>query len=60
MSKGLAIDFGSCGFGWSTKPPSLRLGFVAFYVFNNGVGVVVLGYRASLRLEKDQKVSRNG
>lgn len=58
MPKGFGIDVGSCGFGWSSKPPSLRLGFIAFYVFEHGLGVIVMGYRASLVVEREK--AKNG
>ncbi|QQX91316.1 hypothetical protein IGS75_01350 [Gluconobacter sphaericus] len=57
MSKGFAVDFGACGFGWSGRPPSLRLGVIAFYWFEHGIGIIMLGYRASLRIERE-KVKR--
>ncbi|MBO1361806.1 hypothetical protein J2D73_18650 [Acetobacter sacchari] len=52
MPKGIAIDVGRVGFGWSGRPPSLRLGFIAFYVLGNGIGVVFLNYKASLVVER--------
>lgn len=55
MSKGIGVDIGACGFGWSRKPPALRLGFIAVYWFEHGLGVVVLGYRASLIIERDRR-----
>ncbi|BCI68115.1 hypothetical protein AAJCM20276_27390 [Acetobacter aceti] len=58
MPKGLGIDIGNCGFGWSRNPPSIRLWIIAFYIFEHGLGVVVLGYRASLMLERMEK--KNG
>jgi len=54
MPKGFAVDIGRCGFGWGTKPPSLRLGIIAFYWLENGLGVVVLGYRAALIIERSE------